>query len=159
MADLTVTETWETFVATDTPQFRDALSAAERDAATLQKSATNLLALARASVKASEAAIAARRELAQALAAAGGEAFAHPELSTFVEQQQQPPHGKEEAAAAEGGDADAAPLTTKALLELFNQMESSEAMQIKQQGLQGTIQAMNSKIMAAKQQQAAGAAS
>ena len=35
----------------------------------------------------------------------------------------------------------------------------AQAMQIKQQGLQGTIQAMNSKIMAAKQQQAAGAAS
>ena len=83
--DMTLTECWETMVGTDSPQFREALAAHERDAGQLTRHATHVLGLAKASVKASEAAIAARKELAQALAAAGGEAFAHPELGATRE--------------------------------------------------------------------------
>ena len=116
---LSMIETWEVTVGVDTPQYQEKLRAALGEAQHMQKTAAQLLALAQASVKASEAAALARRELGQALAVAGGDAFAQAELS---------------AAAASAGDgaAPAAPMSTKGLTEIFSQLEVAEAMQVRQ---------------------------
>jgi hypothetical protein len=65
-----------------------------------------------------EAALAARRELGQALAAVGGDAFAHSDRS--------------DAHAQVATDGAAAPIPTKGLAEIFSQLEVAEAMQVRQ---------------------------
>ena len=109
-------ESWEAFVAVDTPSYQMSLSKELADAARLQRQATHILALANASAKASEQAVVARRELAQAIAESGGVAFEHSELST-------------RAPAAQAEDK---PLSAKGLMELFSQLEVAEAMQVRQ---------------------------
>ena len=113
-ASVGLQEAWETTVASDTPHYRHALSSAERDAVRLQRTAAHLLALAQQSLKASEAAAAARSELAQALSEAGGSAFAHHELR----------------AGLSAGSAP--PLSAGALLDMFGQLGMTETMQMRQ---------------------------
>ena len=120
-ADVQLAEAWEATVGSDTPLYREALATAERDAAALQKSMSNILTLARASLKAAEAAAAARRELSEALAVAGGEAFSHPDLQNPAAV---PPPGVSESPS----DDAPPPLSKKVLLELFSQMELADTM-------------------------------
>ena len=114
-----LTEVWEGTVCSDTPASREAISAAEREALQLQKTAAGLLALAQKSLKASEAATHARKELADALAAAGGDAFAHHDLANAAET------GPTAEAEAE---ASSKTLTASGLTELFTQIEDYESM-------------------------------
>ena len=119
MEPLTASETWEATCGSDTPALREALASAEREAASLQRTAEKILALAQKSIKASEAATLARKELGDALAAAGGEAFAHADLSV--------------AAATEASAEGSTPiLNSSSLAEIFSQLEVAESMQCRQ---------------------------
>ena len=119
MEPLTASETWEATCGSDTPALREALASAEREAASLQRTAEKILALAQKSIKASEAATLARKELGDALAAAGSEAFAHADLGI--------------AAATEASAEGSTPiLNASSLAEIFSQMEVAESMQCRQ---------------------------
>ena len=112
MTTIGLNEAWEQTLAADTPYHREALSAGERDAAQLQKTAAQLLALSQAAVRTAEASAAARRDLGQALAAAGGAAFSHASLA--------------------GSGAPPIPMNMQMLLEMFTQLETAESMQARQ---------------------------
>ena len=94
-------------MAVDTPMYGDALQTKLTEAAKLHHTASDLYEKAQAAVRAADAATAARRSLLQAIAQAGGAAFAHPDL----------------------GDAASPALDTHTLTEIFSQLEVAEIAQ------------------------------
>ena len=107
-------EAWEVSVAVDTPMYSEALQRSLAEAAALHRQSQRILEKAQAATAAAEVAANARRELAEAIAAVGGHVFAHADLQPA------------------DAPADAQPLSSKSLNEVFAQLEVAEAMQGRQ---------------------------
>ena len=112
---LNLTEAWESSIAADTPEYLESLQKSLSEAAHLQRTTEHILLKAQAAVKAADIATKARRELAEAIAQAGGESFLHADL-----------------ASSSPASADEPLPSTKTLAEVFSQLEVAETMQGRQ---------------------------